>query len=150
MKNLGLVPLKNFGIVDPVNGIYRSAQPEYFYEYDYIKEFLGVDTIINLRAESRHDNKFTGLGFEVINIDVKDHYPPTIKQARDFIKLVKSKKGKILFHCEHGHGRTSTFCILARIAMGWGLKAAIAEEENKFHYRFRHAHQLEFLEKYFK
>ncbi len=149
MKNIGLVPLRNFGEVS--EGVYRSAQPEYSYEYNWIKDHLGVDTIINLRSESRHDDKMKDyFGFNVVNINVNDHNPPTLEQAKQFMELIKNNKGKILFHCEHGHGRTSTFCILARIAMGWTLKAAMAEEENKFHYQFKHEHQKEFLEKHFK
>ena len=149
-KNIGLVPLRNFGVVDPENKIYRSAQPMYAYEYRWIKNVLGVETIVNLRAESRHDDRMNTMGFEVVNINVKDHNPPSKRQAMEFINLVKSKKGKIFFHCEHGHGRTSTFCVLAKIAMGSDLDTALAEEKDVFNYEFRHPKQKEFLENNFK
>jgi protein tyrosine/serine phosphatase len=71
-------------------------------------------------------------------------------QAKSFIKLIRGNAGKnILFHCEHGHGRTSTFCVLARIADGWSLEAALKEEKNKFHYEFQHHAQEAFLRKHF-
>lgn len=148
MKNLGLIPLRNFAVVDGDKNIYRSAQPMYEYEYEWMKKNLGIDTIVNLRAESRHDNH-VGRGLKVINFDVEDHNPPTLEQADKFMKLVNDNGGKLLFHCEHGHGRTSTFCILARLALGWTLEKAFAEEEHKFHYQFNHKFQREFLQKHF-
>jgi protein-tyrosine phosphatase len=152
-KNLGLVPLRNFAVVDENDGIYRSAQPMYGYEYNWLKEMLELDVIINLRSESRHDEKLAGLyGIKVINIDVPDHHEPSVHQADHFIELIKkftSHGKKVLFHCEHGHGRTSTFCVLARIAQGWNLIDALKEEEQIFHYNFKHPAQKEFLKKYF-
>lgn len=152
MKNLGLIPLRNFAIVD--KGIYRSAQPIYGYEYKWLKKVLNVDTIINLRKESVHDEHNAPSHFiHVHSIPVVDHLPPTLEQAQEFIDLIKesSKNNKsVLFHCEHGHGRTSTFCVLARIAQGWSLKKALKEEEEKFHYAFKHKIQKDFLLSHFK
>ena len=55
MSNLGLIPVRNFGILDEVKGLYRSAQPMYGYEYEWLKNVLNVKTIVNLRSESNHD-----------------------------------------------------------------------------------------------
>lgn len=38
MRNLGLIPLRNFGIVDERLGLYRSAQPMYNYEYPWMRK----------------------------------------------------------------------------------------------------------------
>jgi protein-tyrosine phosphatase len=144
--NLGLVPLRNFA--DLGEGLFRSAQPMYGYEYRWLRNVAGVDMIINLRAESDHDLKMASdHGMEVYTIPVIDHHEPTKSQAKIFMQLVKAaiQSGKkILFHCEHGHGRTSTFCVLARLAQGWTLDEALKEEEN-FHYEFKHHAQIEFL-----
>lgn len=151
MKNIGLVPLINFGVIDSEKEIFRCAQPQYLYQYRWIKNVLGVDTIINLRSECRHDdymNKLHDLGFNVINVDVKDHQCPTMLQAQLFMSLVKA--GKCIIHCAHGHGRTSTFSVLARIATGWTLDKAMKEEKQKFHYEFRHHIQSDWLYKNFK
>ncbi len=152
MRNLGLVPLRNFGVVDERLGLYRSAQPMYNYEYAWMRKKLGIKTIINLRSESQHDDVFgVKLGFKVIDFLVPDHKAPTEQQINDFIEIIKDRTNfPLLFHCEHGHGRTSTFCIASRIAMGWTLKEALDEEKRVFKYTFKHQDQIDFLNKTFK
>jgi protein-tyrosine phosphatase len=151
-NKLGLIPLRNFGIVNKESQVYRSAQPIYSYEYEWLRKMLNIDCIINLRAESRHDNNLAPKhGIEVVNIDVEDHKAPTKEQADLFIKILHDKLDKresVLIHCEHGHGRTSTFSVLAAIIMGQTLDQAIAQENNDFHYQFRHPQQIDFLNKY--
>lgn len=49
MKNLGLVPLRNFAVIDQHKKIYRSAQPLQEEEYDWMHKVLGVKTIVNLK-----------------------------------------------------------------------------------------------------
>lgn len=147
MKNLGLIPVKNFGVLDYEKGIYRSAQPLYEYEYKWLQEMLGIKTVVNLRGESTHDDKFAGkLGINVIDINIPDHYPPTLQQSEDFIKMIQEEdRFPMLFHCAHGHGRTSTFSVLAKIALGWSLESAIEHEREEFHYQFKHSAQTDFL-----
>lgn len=155
MQNLGLIPLINFAAVDSDAGLYRSAQPEYAYQYQWLKDTIGIDVIINLRSESKHDDRLihaTNANIEVINIDVIDHECPSLDEANYFVWLIKkciAEKRKVLFHCLHGHGRTSTFCVLARIAQGWNVMDAIDEEDKVFHYSFRHESQKQFLMFYF-
>ncbi|MCK4870975.1 MAG: dual specificity protein phosphatase family protein [Gammaproteobacteria bacterium] len=45
---------------------------------------------------------------------VTDHFPPTIQQAKAFIRFSKSipKNTWVLFHCKAGIGRTTTFMIM--------------------------------------
>lgn len=154
ITKLGLIPLRNFAMVDKKKGLYRSAQPMYGYEYEWLKNKLGINTIVNLRSELNHDSTMlksltSKIGdIEVITFDVPDHCTPTLKQAKEFIDLIKNRKN-VLFHCEHGHGRTSTFCVLSRIAMGWTLEDALREEAIVFGYQFRHPKQLDFLRKNF-
>lgn len=147
IKNLGLIPIRNFGIIAP--GIYRSAQPMYNYEFKWLILMLSLRHIVSLRAESRHSDMAAPLGLKIHHIDIKDHGVPTLAQARSFIKLIQTYREPLLIHCEHGHGRTSTFSVLAKIALGWTLKDALKDEERRFHYNFRHRHQLEFLTKNF-
>jgi protein tyrosine/serine phosphatase len=148
MKNLGLVPVRNFGILDHKKGLYRSAQPMYGYEYEWLKNVLGIKTIVNLRAESNHDgNVAVKHGINVINFLVEDHKIPNEGQIKLFMDTIKDDSHyPLLFHCEHGHGRTSTFCVLARLAMGWTLDEALNEEREKFHYQFKYKVQIDFLE----
>ena len=148
ITKLGLIPLRNFAMVDKEKNIYRSAQPMYAYEYAWLKNTLGIDTIVNLRSELKHDEVMNVNGFKVININIPDHCTPTLFEAKAFINLIQKEKN-ILFHCEHGQGRTSLFCVLARIAMGWTLKDALEEEVIVFGYNFKHPKQLQFLKQNF-
>jgi protein tyrosine/serine phosphatase len=145
MTNIGLVPIRNFAVVDPDKKIYRSAQPMYGYEYAWLKNRLGLKHIVNPRSELNHDEKFAkAAGIDPVTYNVQDHFPPTLEQANEFIKLVKENTD-ILFHCEHGHGRTSTFCVLARLATGLSLEDALTEERELYGYEFKHQDQLDFL-----
>lgn len=156
MKNVGLIPLWNFGEIAP--HLYRSAQPLYGFQYDWLRKNLGVVQIVNLRQESRHDNNHAGDNQVVVNFDVKDHFPPTIEQANNFMQLIRDNvdlrpdgldvvgvRTPMLIHCEHGHGRTSTFSILAKLALGETLDAAIKDEKERFHFEFRHHAQEDWL-----
>lgn len=147
MKNVGLIPIRNFGALDKKKGLYRSAQPQYGYEYAWLKNVLGLKTIINLRSESNHDgNEAIKHGINVVNFMVDDHKIPNDAQVEQFTKLIQDESNfPLLFHCQHGHGRTSTFCVLARLAMGWTLEEALNEEREKFHYQFRYKAQEDFL-----
>jgi protein tyrosine/serine phosphatase len=147
MNNLGLIPLRNFAVVNEERKIYRSAPPNYAYEFKWLQEVLGIKTMVNLRSERDTDHRFCSLyDMRDFTYLVKDHFPPTFEQARHFMKLIQNHKEPLLFHCEHGRGRTSTFCVLANMALGMSLHRAIEEEKEKYHYSFQHHAQLEFLE----
>lgn len=145
-KHVGLVPLSNFAVLDKTYPIYRSAQPLHGYQYKWLAEVLGIKLIYNLREENIDTRLSLGLGIGIINFPMRDRRPPTLEIANKFIETIKANEGiPSLIHCEHGHGRTSTFSVLARVALGWDVNAAIREEEEKFHYNFRHESQKDFL-----
>lgn len=149
-KSIGLVPLRNFAVIDSKKKIYRSAQPIYGYEYRWLKDVLGIGKLFNLRSEASIDEKMAvSLGIGVENIQIPDHQPPTVQQAIRFMNEIRQAKVPTLIHCEHGHGRTSTFTVLTRVALGWHVIDAIKEEEKKFHYQFKHNAQKQFLLKNF-
>jgi protein tyrosine phosphatase (PTP) superfamily phosphohydrolase (DUF442 family) len=148
--NLGLIPLRSFGVLDPTRQIYRSAQPEYPFEFAWLRKMLGIEHIISLRAESKHSDMGKEYGMRVHYIPVEDHKTPTAEQVKAFQRLIKKLKGPILIHCEHGRGRTSTFCVIARVTNGLSLDSALKEEEEKFHYTFNHPAQVDFLKQNFK
>lgn len=144
LGKIGLIPLRNFAVVAP--GIYRSAQPLSNHDYEWLKNMLGVKTIVNLRSESHHDDLKAKNSFNIIDVSIQDHHAPTLEQAQQFMDLIKSGQQRpILIHCEHGHGRTSTFSALANIARGMSVKDAIRNEEETYHYLFHHNMQKEFL-----
>lgn len=153
---LGLIPLKNFGVVSKRYHIFRCAQPMFSRDYIWCAEVLKLQTIINLRKESNRDDSYAAqYGITVYDIPVADHNPPTNEQADEFVTFIRNAAADkvehpILIHCEHGHGRTSTFCVLAKLALGSTLKKALREESKKFHYAFSHFTQERFLEEYYE
>ena len=143
----GLIPIKNFAEVEK-GKLYRSAQPMYDYEFAWLAK-QGILTLVNLREESNHDEEHAPKhGLHVIKYNIKDHHSPRLQQAHLFMTLVKQSKTPMLFHCEHGQGRTSTFCVLARLAKGWSLDKALKEEKDRFGYEFKHPEQLKFLNQF--
>jgi protein tyrosine/serine phosphatase len=154
-SSLGLIPLVNFGAIAP--NLYRSAQPEHLFQYRWLNSALGINRVFNLRSEKDMDTKrFYGLGAEVFTVAVADHQPPNDEQAIDFMDRIRedmelTAEGSILrtptlIHCEHGYGRTSTFSVLAKMALGQTYVQAIADEADRFHFEFRHKGQSQWLE----
>lgn len=94
---------------------------------------------MNLRAE-RQEHVENGM-----SITVPDHHQPTLSQAMVFMDKVRSHKGTILIHCLHGHGRTSTFSVLAKVALGMTVDEAIQDERDRFHYSFKYPAQEQWL-----
>lgn len=140
-----LIPIRNFATVDESKLLYRSAQPEFGYEYLFLKNTLQVKTIINLRAEKDHDKSYCeAYGLTSITIPVIDDKAPTLEEAKQFMDFIKANTG-ILFHCAHGHGRTSLFCVLAKITFGMTLQDALKEETDKYGYTINHPEQVKFL-----
>lgn len=150
MKNVGLIPLRNFDVIDEEHQFYRSAQPLYGYEYQWLSRVLNIRHLINLRKERDETLSIPAdLDMNVYNLEVKDHCAPDLKQVKRYMELVKYLKGPTLIHCEHGHGRTSTFSVLTKIAFGMTLDEALKDEKERFHYQFTHHHQEEFLTEYY-
>lgn len=146
-----LNPLRNFARLEGTK-LYRSAQPIYDYEFRFLKDKLNVSYILNLRSETNIDKKFARRhGIHSHTIPVKDHHPPTMQQAMSFVHFVSFVRTPILFHCEHGRGRTSTFAVIARMGYnGWSLERALKEEKDVFGYDFQHPVQLKWLEEFEK
>ena len=90
----------------------------------------GVKSIVNLRAEDNTEVALTELlPFTPVQIPVVDNTAPSTEQALMWLQLCAEQRNRPVFvHCQAGHGRTSTFCMLVRLAQGWKLKDAIDEE----------------------
>jgi protein tyrosine/serine phosphatase len=70
---------------------------------------------------------------------VVDNSVPTDAQSLEWLNLCADATARPLFvHCQSGHGRTSTFCILLRLAQGRKLEDAIDEEVKHFGLRPEH------------
>jgi hypothetical protein len=68
------------------------------------------------------------LGFERHTIPVRNCYPPTLSQLREFVELMGRlpMESKVLVHREGGTGRTGTFAAAYWIATGRPAPDAIA------------------------
>lgn len=147
-KNLGLIPLRNFAVIDHKRNILRSEQPSADFVYGWLRDHCGIKTLINIRSEKNIDGKHAPkYGINVITFRVKDHHPPTMKQVRRFMELIKNQKD-VLIHCEHGHGRTSTFSILTKIALGATLTESLRDERKRFKFKFTHPSQNQFFNQF--
>lgn len=153
-SNLGLIPLVNFSVVNAKHLIFRSGQPLHRKDYKWLHDNLDIEDIIDLRAESNDDEqKAPEFGIKVWKIPVVDGDAPSIDQGDTFISILRrllEENRPALIHCEHGHGRTSTFCVLAQLVMGMGFEDAMNEEKVKYRYDFHHQEQIDFLKKYHK
>ena len=150
IEQFGLIPIRNFGVILPEKKIYRSAQPIYNYEYQWLSNVAGIKRIINLRSEKDIDKRHASMyGISNHTVLVPDHKPPSIEQAKQYQELILDTTLPTLIHCEHGHGRTSTFSVLTKLAFGWTLEDAFKDEQERFHYHFKHHVQLDFLNQHF-
>lgn len=97
-------------------------------------------TVVNLRAEDNTESFLTkDLGLQCHYIPVSDNVAPSDAQAFEWLNLCADSAARPIFiHCQSGHGRTSTFCILLRLAQGRKLEDAIDEEVRHFGFKPEH------------
>lgn len=90
----------------------------------------GFATVVNLRAEDDTERILVeALGMRPVAIPVADNTAPDDAQALQWLELCADAGARPLFvHCESGHGRTATFCILFRLAQGRKLARSVKEE----------------------
>lgn len=146
-SDYGLIPLVNFGVLFSNMQLFRSAQPLQKFQYEWLAKTLKIKSIINLREEIDIDEKMigeAGIPFH-FTIQVKDHQPPKMEDAMQFYHLIRECPKPALIHCAHGHGRTSTFSVIAKMAYGMTFEDAMKDEKERFHYEWRHHLQEEFL-----
>ena len=123
--------LANFGWV--TDWLARGADPNPA-GFRWLAQTAAVATIVNLRAEDNTEASLApSLGFRAVQIPVVDNKAPTQEQAMQFLQLCADRSKRPLFvHCQSGHGRTSTFCSLVRLAQGWKLDDAVGEAVQRY------------------
>ncbi|WP_338871719.1 dual specificity protein phosphatase [Myxococcus stipitatus] len=91
----------------------------------------GVTHVIDLRAERVDDAKaLAALGIELLNIPVKDRYPPTVEQLVRGVEWALprlAQGGHLYTHCEHGVGRGPLMGLAVMVARGWEATGAYRE-----------------------
>jgi protein tyrosine/serine phosphatase len=118
--------LANFGWLE--SWVARGAEPNPT-GFRWLKD-AGFVTVVNLRAEDNTESLLTAaLGLACQCIAVADNTAPSDAQTMQWLELCAEEGRRPVFvHCESGHGRTSTFCVLLRLAQGWNLEDAIVEQ----------------------
>ena len=137
--------LANFGWMEAWLG--RGAEPTPA-GFRWLQQ-SGFKTVVNLRAEDDSEAYLdVALKMKHVLIPVADNQAPSDAQVLTWLQLCADPMNRPVFvHCESGHGRTSTFSILVRLAQGVRLRPAIDEQVK--HYGFDPKHdraQIAYLE----
>ncbi len=91
----------------------------------------GFEVVVSLLREQEQPPNYdvaraVALGYERHNIPVRDFYPPSVAQLREFVDFVSGLGSrKVIVHCQGGVGRTGTFAAAYRIAKGLAVAEAI-------------------------
>lgn len=129
----------------------RGGQPE---ARDYTKLYdSGIRIIVNLRLhhdDARDVEKYAP-GLLCARIPVKNDHAPSDEQGTKWLTLCDSIRDSlpIYVHCHEGHGRTSVFCALVRIAQGYDLETIIAEERTYGFDPEKQKEQTAFIRRYY-
>jgi protein tyrosine/serine phosphatase len=128
--------LPNFGWVEA--WLARGAEPTPA-GFKWLRD-AAVKTVVNLRAEDDTEAPLDAtLGLAHVQVAVNDNAAPTLQQALDWLALCATSANRPIFvHCRSGHGRTSTFCILVRLAQGIALDDAVHEQEKLYGFNADH------------
>jgi protein-tyrosine phosphatase len=141
--------LGNFGWVEPY--LARGADPNPA-GFAWLARAAGIKSIVNLRAEDNTEAFLAApLGFAPVYVPVVDNKPPTAAQADAWLAFIADEANHPVFvHCQNGHGRTSTFCILFRVTQqGWKLADAIEEAVQRYGFDpAKDCDQIAFLDGY--
>ena len=136
---------RNFHEVDPVNRIYRSAQPDRE-EFATLEE-RGFRTILNLRQFHSDHRKLRNRNLIscAVPCNAGNMNEEQLYQA---LRILRDQPKPLLIHCWHGSDRTGSVVAAFRIVCnGWKPEAAIAEmlEEKYGHHAGIYANLPELL-----
>lgn len=135
-------PIRRFTRVE--SWLARGGQPD----ADGFKmlALYGFKTIVTLRRKADRLPKDLEGVLTLVQIPVKNHKPPAVEQAMQWLELCADPANHPIFeHCEKGEGRTSTFLGLVRIAQGWEIDRIINEGIHIFDFPETERSQIAFL-----
>src|SRR5208337_128831 len=114
-------------VIRRVSGsVFRCAQPKQLGDWEFIRDSLGVDTVVKLNTEDEASDK----GARALGLTVYDFAIPldngniisdigAIFQKPDMLKCEQAMEvmaaGNCLVHCTHGEDRTGFECGLYRV-----------------------------------
>lgn len=102
--------LKNFYRIG--NGIYRSDQPTYkcFREL----EKFGIDEVLNLRNMHNDNDEAKGTSIRLHHLRTRASRM-SLDDLVNALRIIRDRKGPLLFHCWHGSDRTGAVAAMYRI-----------------------------------
>jgi protein tyrosine/serine phosphatase len=138
-------------IIRRVSGsLYRSAQPKVLEDWEFLRDMLGVTTVVKLNTEEEgSENGARALGltvrgeFEIPMSDgglVSDAEALFVRPSAELLEgaLAVMAEGNCLLHCAHGQDRTGLLAALWRVRHdGWSTARAWEEAlELGYHVEF--------------
>lgn len=110
------------------SGVYRSEQPT---DTDFkALEKYGIREILNLRNRHSDDDEAEGTTLKLYRQKMKAH-SVNEEQLINALRIIKNRKGPIIFHCHHGSDRTGVVCAMYRIVFQGVSKEKAIEEMTK-------------------
>ena len=122
-KQIKLEGADNFYRVTP--RLYRAAQPsvDAFRAY----EDLGIETVINLRANSSNREKIRHTSLRLIEVPINT-WSLSDDHVLAVLSHIKNEPGPIVVHCQHGADRTGAIIAMYRIIFqDWSKEEALDE-----------------------
>lgn len=94
------------------SGVYRSEQPS---DTDFkALEKFGIREVLNLRNRHSDDDEAAGTKLKLYRLKMKAH-SVNEEQLIKALRIIRNRKGPIVFHCHHGSDRTGAVCAMYRI-----------------------------------
>lgn len=105
--------------------VYRSEQPS---SADFAAlQAYGIREVLNLRNRHSDKDEASGTTIKLHRLKMKAH-TVSEDQLIDALRVIKNRKGPIVFHCHHGSDRTGAVCAMYRIVFqGVSKQKAIQE-----------------------
>ncbi len=111
----------------------------------------GIRAVVSLLNIRNDRPVYESAGFDFLCLPIPDGHPPTVEQAREFVRFVNEERGAgkpVVAHCEAGLGRTGTMLAAYLISEGRSAAEAIRAIRNVQPGAVETMRQIQFLEEF--
>lgn len=114
-------------------GVYRSEQPS---DADFkALEKYGIREVLNLRNRHSDDDEAAGTKIKLYRLKMKAH-SVSEDQLINALRIIKNRKGPIVFHCHHGSDRTRRSMCYVSYCISRSVKAKSYSGNDRRRFRF--------------